>query len=190
MWENVPGAFSSNRGFDFRTVLEEISETEIPMPDSGKWAIAGLVELSDRQIAWRVLDAQYWGVPQRRKRIFLVTDFRGCRAGEILFKPEGLQGDLTQGRETREGITADSERSVNETSGFGETGIGYWQNGIQTLRVGGERPGSPNNVVVDYMTAWNSASYRWIYGRTGGQGGWHRISGRGIANLKICIEWQ
>lgn len=74
VWENVLGAFSSNRGEDFHSVLEEIGQTRLPMPDR-KWTKAGLVELPNCQIAWRVLDAQYWGVPQRRARIFLVADF-------------------------------------------------------------------------------------------------------------------
>ena len=67
VWENVPGAFSSNKGADFRAVLEEIGQTEIPMPENGKWANAGMAELPKCEIAWRVLDAQYWGVPQRRR---------------------------------------------------------------------------------------------------------------------------
>ena len=98
VWENVPGAFSSNKGMDFRAVLEEISQTEIPMPEGGKWAAAGVVEWGEGSLAWRVLDAQYWGVPQRRKRIFLVADFAGRSAGEILFEPEGLSGHIAEGR--------------------------------------------------------------------------------------------
>ena len=115
VWENVPGAFSSNKGMDFRAVLEEIGQTEIPMPPNGKWANAGMVELPQCQIAWRVLDAQYWGVPQRRRRIFLVADFAadGRCAGEILFEPEGMSGDPATGEGAREGTargTADCAR--------------------------------------------------------------------------------
>ena len=115
VWENVPGAFSSNKGMDFRAVLEEIGQTEIPMPPNGKWANAGMVELPQCQIAWRVLDAQYWGVPQRRRRIFLVADFAadGRCAGEILFEPEGMSGDPAMGEGAREGTargTADCAR--------------------------------------------------------------------------------
>ena len=115
VWENVPGAFSSNKGLDFRAVLEEIGQTEIPMPPNGKWANAGMVELPQCQIAWRVLDAQYWGVPQRRRRIFLVADFAadGRCAGEILFEPEGMSGDPATGEGAREGTargTADCAR--------------------------------------------------------------------------------
>ena len=96
VWENVPGAFSSNDGEDFRCVLEAIcsvkdSSISIPRP-TGKWTKAGEILAESYSLAWRVLDAQYWGVPQRRKRIFLVADFDGRRAGKILFESEGLSG--------------------------------------------------------------------------------------------------
>lgn len=93
VWENVPGAFSSNRGNDFRAVLEEITKESIPMPESGKWAKAGMVRSRECDIAWRVLDAQYWGVPQRRARIFLIADFRAERRPEILFESESVPRD-------------------------------------------------------------------------------------------------
>lgn len=96
IWENVNGALTSNKGTDFRTVLEEITEAEIPMPRSGKWANAGMVRGGKCDVAWRVLDAQYWGVPQRRKRIYLVGDYRNGRAAEILFKPESMSRNITQ----------------------------------------------------------------------------------------------
>lgn len=103
IWENVAGAFSSNKGEDFRRVLEEITEASIPMPTSGKWASAGLVGIEEpggdlRTVAWRQLDAQFWGVPQRRKRIYLVTDFRNGRAGQILFECESVLGYAAKGR--------------------------------------------------------------------------------------------
>ncbi len=106
VWENVPGAFSSNKGEDFRTVLEEITKASIPMPDSGRWAQSGMVGISGADVAWRQMDAQRWGIPQRRKRIFLVADFRGRRAAEILFKPESLLGYPEQGATEKPGITA------------------------------------------------------------------------------------
>lgn len=117
VWENVPGAFSSNKGMDFRAVLEEISETEIPMPEGGKWANAGVVEWGEGSLGWRVLDAQYWGVPQRRKRIFLVADFAGRSAGEILFEPEGLPRDSEESR--NEGKDT-AERTGNGVEGASE----------------------------------------------------------------------
>lgn len=109
IWENVPGAFSSNRGEDFRTVLDEfikIVEKDAVMPDVPKagWPYADCYSGNGWSLAYRVFDAQYWGVPQRRRRIYLVADFRGQRAGEILLKPEGLRRisaqSGTQGQET------------------------------------------------------------------------------------------
>lgn len=120
VWENVPGAFSSNKGLDFQCVLEEIGETEIPMPKDGRWANAGLVELPKCDIAWRVLDAQYWGVPQRRRRIFLVVDFAAERrcAGEILFERKSLFGHTAESGETRERTAAGTESGIGNSSGF------------------------------------------------------------------------
>ena len=102
VWENVPGAFSSNRGEDFRAVLEELARIKeagisIPGPDKSKWAKAGLLTGDDWSIAWRTMDAQHWGVPQRRLRISLILDLTGGRAGEILFEPESLRGHFAPG---------------------------------------------------------------------------------------------
>lgn len=95
VWENVPGAFLSNKGEDFKAVLEAIckikSETfDVPKPE--KWSNSGCIVADDFSLAWRVLDAQYWGVPQRRKRIYLVADFADECAGKILFESESLSG--------------------------------------------------------------------------------------------------
>jgi len=98
-WENVPGVFSSNNRTDFHAVLEAFAQTDLPMPASGRWANAGMVRGSSNEIAWRVLDAQLWGVPQRRKRVFLVSDYRGQRAAQILFAPEYLPDDPAQCQE-------------------------------------------------------------------------------------------
>ena len=104
VWENVPGAFSSNGGNDFRTVLEEILQEPVPLPRY--WSNAGLVDGRSCQIAWRLLDAQYWGVPQRRKRIFLVADFGGRRAGEILFEPACLSRNFETGASSQQNSPA------------------------------------------------------------------------------------
>ena len=121
IWENVPGAFSSNKGQDFRAVLEEIGQTDFPMPPNDKWTTAGLVECENAEIAWRVLDAQYWGVPQRRKRIFLVADFAKTArcAGKILFKSEGLSGNTEESRSKGESSPREAEGCVGETSTVG-----------------------------------------------------------------------
>lgn len=95
VWENVMGAFSSNNRLDFKAVLESFTNTEIPMPTSGVWAKAGMVRGNEIDVCWRVLDA-HWGKPtlaQRRRHIFLVVDFGGTRATEILFKARDLQSD-------------------------------------------------------------------------------------------------
>lgn len=117
VWENVPGAFSSNKGADFCAVLQALCEiadpdAAVPEPPKGKWSKAGCVVGDGYSLAWRVYDAQYWGVPQRRKRIYLVADFGSERAGEILFEREGVRGDTAQGGEAREGAAEDAEGSA------------------------------------------------------------------------------
>lgn len=93
VWENVAGAFSSNDRLDFNAVLRAFTDTEVPMPASGRWANAGMVRGRSPDLAWRLMDAQHWASPKlaRRQRIFLVADFGGRRANEILFKPRPLQ---------------------------------------------------------------------------------------------------
>lgn len=118
VWENVPGAFSSNKGEDFRCVLESIchiKDETLSVPKADKWRQAGNVMGDDFSIAWRVLDAQYWGVPQRRKRIFLVADFAGGSAGEILFKSEGLSGYSKESFRSWQGAAGCFENGIRET---------------------------------------------------------------------------
>ena len=97
LWENVPGAFSSNKGDDFRVVLEELikivePKASVPAPDKNGWPYADCYMGDGWSLAYRVFDAQYWGVPQRRRRIHLVLDLRGERAGKVLFEREGVRG--------------------------------------------------------------------------------------------------
>ena len=125
VWENVPGAFSSNKGRDFLAVLRAFVEAaggrdaDVPEPakkgrtDRLAWRNAGYIVGEGYSIAWRVLDAKYWGVPQRRKRIYLVADFGGQRAGEILFKREGLRGNFEQSRAARKETAADAVGSAD-----------------------------------------------------------------------------
>ncbi|GBR73983.1 DNA methyltransferase [Candidatus Termititenax aidoneus] len=122
IWENVPGAFSSNAGEDFRTVLEEIVRIKfpavsIPRPSWG-WTVSGLVVGDGFSVAWRMLDAQYWGVPQRRRRIYLAADFAGQSAGKILFECESLQGDIAPRSGTQKNTSANSRGSVEKTICF------------------------------------------------------------------------
>jgi DNA (cytosine-5)-methyltransferase 1 len=113
VWENVPGAFSSNKGEDFRAVLEETARVAdknavIPGPPGGRWTPSGCIMGDGWSIAWRVHDAQFWGVPQRRKRIALVADFGGATAPEILFERESVSRDSAESGETRENTPGDS----------------------------------------------------------------------------------
>ena len=125
VWENVPGAFSSNGGEDFRIVLEkliQVAEPTASMPGvpKGGWAYADSYRGDGWSIAYRVFDAQFWGVPQRRRRIYLVADFRGECAGEILFKRQGLRGYFAEGRKPWQGFTPNAERGfeANDCEGI------------------------------------------------------------------------
>jgi len=126
VWENVPGAFSSNNGKDFQAVLTEIvrivepDAPDVPMPDKGKWTKSGCIydEMGRWSVAWRVHDAQFWGVPQRRKRIALVADFGGLAAPEVLFERKGLSRNLEQGKAEREETAGEVGVGIEGASGF------------------------------------------------------------------------
>lgn len=120
VWENVLGALSSHKGNDFRTVLEEIAKVkretaEIPMPASGRWCNSGKIVGNDYSIAWRVLDAQWWGVPQRRRRIFLVADYTGRGAPKILFESESLSGYSPQSGKAQQRIAENTQGSFGRS---------------------------------------------------------------------------
>ena len=109
VWENVPGAFSSNGGEDFRAVIEETARVadpnaDIPGPPGGKWPPCGAVVADGWSLAWRVHDAQFWGVPQRRKRLALVADFGGQSAPEILFVRQGSNWNPSPSEQEGEGV--------------------------------------------------------------------------------------
>ena len=135
VWENVTGAFSSNGGEDFRCVLEElckIKDADLSVPKPEKWTKAGEIMGENFSVAYRTFDAQYWGVPQRRMRVYLVADFEGGCASKILFESEGMSG-----------YSAESFRAWQETAqSFGncseETGSGLmFENHSQDTRYTG-----------------------------------------------------
>lgn len=124
VWENVPGAFSSNKGEDFRIVLEEIAkvcdkDAVIPMPDSGKWTNFGCIVGDGWSVAWRVLDAQFWGVPQRRRRIALVADFGGQSAPEILFVRKSVSGHTEPSESKRKATPSDAKGGIGTDDRLG-----------------------------------------------------------------------
>ncbi len=122
VWENVPGAFSSNKGEDFRCVLEEICSVKdegvsVPGPPKGKWPNAGEIVGDGFSVAFRQLDAQMWGVPQRRKRIYLVADFNAWGAGKILFESEGVSGYSAEGFRAWQGAARHTEEGAGAAGG-------------------------------------------------------------------------
>lgn len=114
LWENVPGAFSSNRGEDFRVVLEELIKiieptATVPPADKNGWPYADCYVGDGWSLAYRVFDAQFWGVPQRRRRIYLVLDLRGERAEKVLFERKGLRGYFEESGTERKGASGNAE---------------------------------------------------------------------------------
>ena len=145
VWENVPGALSSHNGEDFRQVLESLirvqePEADVPLPAGGRWLPAGEIMGDGYALAWRILDAaQGWGVAQRRKRVFVVLDLAGGRAGEVLFESEGLSGYTPPGGEARKGAAGGAARCAGAAgfcyeSGEASRGIGYQEEESPTLR--------------------------------------------------------
>jgi len=157
LWENVPGALSSAGGRDYQTVLKAFTKAGIPMPFSGKWANAGMVRGGGVDLAWCVYNSQYFGTAQRRRRVFLVADFRGERAGEILFVPKSLPEPLKKGRAVREGTAARAEDGVSGTgrgsgliSGRGEKDVYcIFENTLYRVR-----PGSVEGVLYQKELAY------------------------------------
>ena len=135
VWENVPGAFSSNDGGDFQCVVEEMcriadNRVTIPRPDSGRWLTAGAIVGGNYSIAWRVMDAQYWGVPQRRRRIALVADFGGQRAGKILFERKSVCWNPSEGEKAWQSTAAGAAGSAGTA---GEECLTPWD--VQSRRI-------------------------------------------------------
>jgi DNA (cytosine-5)-methyltransferase 1 len=149
VWENVPGAYSSNKGEDFRAVLKAFAQindeaADVPGSPTGKWNRAGAIVGNGWSIAWRTFDAQFWGVPQRRKRIYLIADFGSERAGEVLFEQEGVRRHSAPGGTAREGTSDNAEGSAGGSGGV--RCLNPWD--YQTIRqydASGVYPALPSN---------------------------------------------
>ena len=181
VWENVPGAFSSQKGQDFRAVLEEIVRIKdetitVPFPENGKWTPSGSIVADDFSLAWRTLDAQYFGVAQRRRRIYLVADFRKECAEKILFEHQSLSGYTPQSLCSWERTATTIEDGVGATGfdGYNGTltndvsstigtncGISTGRNGVISFQPGAlKRLGRvPKEELTDTITA-NSGDNR------------------------------
>ena len=150
VWENVPGAMSSSKGQDFRTVLEEICKIKderlsVSKPKSGKWTNSGEIMGDAFSVCWRVLDAQYFGVPQRRRRIFLVADFAGECAGKVLFESESVFGNFKKSLCSWQGTAGTAETGIGETGTIclndqGGDRIDVTQDKTTTLRAQAHHP--------------------------------------------------
>ena len=172
LWENVPGAFSSNSGNDFRYVLESMVGGSVPLPPD-KWKNSGVAISGDgrRLVEWRVLDAQFFGVPQRRRRIFALLD-TGAWWGRqpILFEQEGLSGHIAQSRDEGEGVTEGVEGSFTPSS------FGGYQPGVGTLRASGDGSETliyenhANDSRVTEGSVGRGSTYAAMTGQTGSNG--------------------
>lgn len=188
VWENVVGAFSSNRGRDFHAVLEEIARIAEPgfslsgLPEKWKWTKAGAIDGDGWSIAWRTHDAQYWGVPQRRRRISVVADFGGDTASEIQFDGESVSGDITASGASGEGFAEAAESSFNPA---GWDCMTAWD--CQSKRIfdtNGKSPtlqggvgGGVNNPAIFAAIPINDKATRW---QGGGESRNHDGSGNGL----------
>lgn len=196
VWENVPGAFSSNKGEDFRVVLEEVARiseegVSIPRPEKGKWNTSGVIIGDGYSIAWRVFDAQYWGVPQRRRRICLIADFNGHSATEILFNEAkhkgssyrrdsdssvGYLGDKSRSevQPISEGLSGNTQpsqetREDTPTDASGSIGASYQRPSL-SFQERGEKPGGGKGILIqeDHLV---QKIYATVYKGDGAVGG-------------------
>ena len=164
VWENVPGAFSSNKGEDFRIVLEETAKVadenaSIPRPEKGKWSTSGCILADGWSIAWRVFDAQFWGVHQRRRRIALVADFGGQSAPEVLFVRKSVSGDSEPGESEGKGASSDTERSSG-ASGCERPSISFQERG--------GKPGGGKGILIqeDHVGALSTLQNQYVLDTT------------------------
>ena len=156
VWENVAGAFSSNRGEDFRTVINEIvgivePKAEVPPMPKGGWAYADCYVGDGWSVAYRTFDAQYWGVPQRRRRIYLVADFGGECAWKILFERDGGRGYFEAGRTPWKGAAADAESCAGVCDCAGNMKV-FDARGNGDGDIVSTLTGDHNNRITDYTS--------------------------------------
>jgi DNA (cytosine-5)-methyltransferase 1 len=152
VWENVPGAFSSNKGEDFQAVLTEIvriaepNAPDVPLPEKGKWPHAGELhdEMGKWSIAYKIVDAQYWGTPQRRRRISLVFDGGGVQASEVLFKQYSgtmPESEVQSVAESVSGYFEQSDKKREETA----RAVGDGTSGAISFQERAGKPGGQRN---------------------------------------------
>ena len=198
VWENVPGAFSSNKGEDFRTVLEELIKIVEPtavmpaVPKNG-WPYADSYCGDGWSLAYRVFDAQYWGVPQRRRRIYLVLDLRGERAGKVSFERKGLRGHFTTFKTAGQGTAGDAADCARADDCEGEGNCltpwdcqskrVYSADGVFPTLYSGENAGqNQQSVCVEAMETPENCKYQ-------ADGYCKKIRGDSLPFLPYCIPY-
>ena len=198
VWENVPGAFSSNKGEDFRTVLEELIKIVEPsavmpaVPKNG-WPYADSYCGDGWSLAYRVFDAQYWGVPQRRRRIYLVLDLRGQRAGKVSFEREGVRGNFATFKTAGQGTAGDAadRTGADDCEGEGncltpwdcQSKRVYSADGVFPTLYSGEKSGqNQQSVCVEVMDTPENCKYQ-------ADGYCKKIRGDSLPFLPYCVPY-
>lgn len=183
VWENVPGALSSNRGEDFRRVLQEIVDIKEnrPIPRPEKWRTSGCILGDGYSVAWRILDAQFWGVPQRRRRIALVADFAGQSAQEILFIRRGLHGNPAQAEKAGQAGAGTAD------PGAGTAVWGMWQNNSADARSDGIQRDTAPTLKADHPGLVAALDARTKIGIVGEKSPTIRAESHGVPGTVLCI---
>ena len=183
VWENVPGALSSNRGEDFRQVLQEIIgiQENRPIPRPEKWRTSGCILGDGYSVAWRILDAQFLGVPQRRRRIALVADFAGQSAPEILFIRRGLQGNSAPVEKERQAGAGTADPST------GTAVFGMRQNNSADARSDGIQRDTAPTLKADHPGLVASLDARTKIGLVGEKSPTIRAESHGVPGTVLCI---